>query len=70
MIFLDGVYRKLGDEAVFRELPRLSTREVGEVLERAVDRMTRHVRRQELSGEAHGTSVFDLDDHAELRGIS
>jgi hypothetical protein len=42
VIFLDGVYRELGDEAVLGELPRLSTREFGEVLERAVDRMTRH----------------------------
>jgi hypothetical protein len=57
VIFLDGVYREFGDEAVFRELPRLSTREVGEVLERAVDRMTRHVRRRELRGEDHGSRV-------------
>jgi hypothetical protein len=58
-IFLDGVYRELGDGAVFRELPRLSTREVGEVLERAVDRMTRLVRESRRatgslrSGESH-----------------
>jgi hypothetical protein len=57
VIFLDGVYRDLGDEALFRELPRLSTREVGEVLERAVDRMTRLVRRRELSREGHGSPV-------------
>jgi len=59
VLFLDGVYRDLGDEAVFRELPRLSTREVGEVLERAVKRMTRHVRRRERSGEAHDSPAGD-----------
>ena len=59
VLFLDGVYRDLGDEAVFRELPRLSTREVGEVLERAVKRMTRHVRRRERSGEAHDCPAGD-----------
>jgi len=59
VIFLDGVYRELDDEAVFRELPRLSTREVGEVLERAVQRMTRHVRRRERSGEAHDSPAGD-----------
>jgi Putative transposase len=53
VLFLDGAYRELGDEAVFRELPRLSTREVGEVLERAVQRMTRYVRRRGLRDETH-----------------
>jgi hypothetical protein len=59
VLFLDGAYRELGDEAVFRELPRLSTREVGEVLERAVQRMTRFVRRRERSGEADASYLDD-----------
>jgi putative transposase len=53
VLFLDGVYRELGEEPVFRELPRLSTREVGDVLGRAVQRMTRHVRRRGLRDEMH-----------------
>jgi hypothetical protein len=61
VLFLDGVYRELGDEVVFHELPRLSTREVGEVLERTVERMTRYVRRRERSGEAHDSPAEDDD---------
>ncbi len=57
VLLLDGVYRELEGEPVFHELPRLSTREVGEVLERAVQRMTRHVRRRERSGAGCGSPV-------------
>ncbi len=70
VIFLDGVYRELGDEAVFRELPRLSTREVGEVLERAVDRMTRHVRRRELRGETDGSRPGDDAETEDAAGLA
>jgi hypothetical protein len=70
VIFLDGVYREFGDEAVFRELPRLSTREVGEVLERAVDRMTRHVRRRELRGEADGSRPGDDAETEDAAGLA
>jgi len=70
VIFLDGVYRELGDEAVFRELPRLSTREVGEVLERAVDRMRRLVRRRELSGEADGPRPGDDAETEDAAGLA
>jgi hypothetical protein len=70
VIFLDGVYRELGDEAVFRELPRLSTREVGEVLERAVKRMTRLVRRRELRGEAAGSRPGDDTETEDAGGLA
>jgi hypothetical protein len=51
-IFLDGVYRcETSDGVAFHALPRLSTQEVGEVLERAVQRITRYVHRRERVAE-------------------
>jgi hypothetical protein len=41
VIFLDGAYHEDGGELVWRELGHLRTREVGEVLERAVRRIAR-----------------------------
>ncbi len=70
VIFLDGVYRELADEVVFRELARLSTREVGEVLERAVNRMTRHVRRRELRGEAECSRPGDDAETEDAGGLA
>jgi hypothetical protein len=44
VLLLDGTYHEQGGELVWRELGRLSTPEVGEVLERAVRRMERYLR--------------------------
>jgi hypothetical protein len=55
---------------VFRELPRLSTREVGEVLERAVQRMTRFVRRRERSGEADASYLDDDAGTEDAAGLA
>ncbi len=38
VVFLDGAYREVGSELVWEALGHLQTREVGEVLERAVRR--------------------------------
>jgi putative transposase len=55
VLFLDGVYRELGADGVsFTELPRLSTREVGDVLERAVGRIVKHLRRRGLLASLNG----------------
>ena len=45
-VFLDGAYHEGGAELVWEELGHLKTREVGEVLEQAVRRMTKHLRRR------------------------
>jgi hypothetical protein len=50
VVFLDGVYREEGASLVWTELGHLKTREVGEVLEHAVLRMSRHLRRRGLLG--------------------
>jgi len=47
---LDGVYHEEQGEVVFRALPRLSTREVGAVLEQGVRRMARYLARRGLLG--------------------
>ena len=46
VVFLDGVYREDGAELTWRPLGHLQTREVGDVLERAVRRMARCLRRR------------------------
>jgi len=46
VVFLDGAYRERDGELAFEQLAHLLTRDVGEVLEQAVRRMTRHLRRR------------------------
>ena len=49
ILFLDGVYRELDAETVgFTALPHLSTREVGEVLEKTCLRIVKGLRRRDL----------------------
>ena len=48
VVFLDGVFHEREGEALFEELPRLTTREVACVLERTCRRMERHLRRRGL----------------------
>lgn len=45
VLFLDGAYHQDGAELAWDDLGHLKTREVGQVLEHAVRRMTRHLRR-------------------------
>ncbi|WP_438000647.1 transposase zinc-binding domain-containing protein [Sorangium sp. So ce185] len=45
VVFLDGAYHEDGTELVWNELGHLRTREVGQVLEHAVGRMLRSLRR-------------------------
>ena len=61
VVFLDGVYREEQGEVVFHALPRLSTREVGAVLEQAVRRMARYLARRGLLG-GDGVDSRELDD--------
>jgi hypothetical protein len=51
VVFLDGVFREVGGEVPFRELPRLSSTEVGDVLAHATGRMAKHLRRKGLVEE-------------------
>src|SRR5262245_54615409 len=60
VVFLDGVYHEHGEQVLFRELPRLSTREVGSVLQQAVRRIARHLARRGLLDEPSGGG--DADD--------
>ena len=46
VVFLDGAYHEHGAALAWEQLDHLQTREVGEVLERAVRCMTRHLRRR------------------------
>jgi len=46
VLFLDGAYHEAGDELVWEQLRHLQTREVGDILERALRRIARHLRRR------------------------
>ncbi len=59
VLFLDGAYR--GADLSFTELPHLSTREVGEVLDLAVARIVKHLRRRGLLAAVDGPLFDDLD---------
>ena len=48
VVFLDGAYAERGAELVWESLSHLKMRHVGEVLERAVARMTRFLRRRSV----------------------
>ena len=48
LVVLDGAWHEDGDELAWEGLVHLGTREVGEVLERLVRRMERHLRRSGL----------------------
>ena len=55
-VFLDGVHRVLGDHVAFHGLGHLQTREVQDVLERTVTRMTRYLdKRGLLQGDGDGS---------------
>ena len=68
MLLLDGVYRELDAvTAGFTALPHLSTREVGEVLECAVARIVKHLRRRGLLATLEGEL---LDEPADSEGLT
>jgi hypothetical protein len=68
VLYLDGVYRELDATTVgFTELPRLSTHEVGEVLERALVRIVKHLRRRYLLPAIESLAE---DEAADAGGLS
>ena len=68
VLLLDGVYRELDAATVgFTALPHLSTREVGEVLECAVARIVKHLRRRGLLATLEGEL---LDEPADSEGLT
>jgi hypothetical protein len=65
VVFLDGAYHEDGATLVWEELGHLKTREVGEVLERAVRRMARYLRRHGAIETAEGDGD-DVDSEEKL----
>ncbi|WP_437915386.1 transposase [Sorangium sp. So ce302] len=60
VVFLDGAYHEDGTELVWNELGHLRTREVGQVIEHAVGRMLRYLRRH-----GHRESEHDVEEDDE-----
>jgi hypothetical protein len=56
VVFLDGVYRAQGDQALWYALPRVSTQEIAGVLDKAVRRIVRHLSRRGLLGDSDGAN--------------
>jgi len=74
VLFLDGAYMEDESSVSFTPLPRLSTREVGEVLQQAVGRIVKHLRRggllAALDGAAQdGADGRDIDGASEADGL-
>ena len=68
VVFLDGVYREDGAELAWQPLSHLQTREVGDVLERAVRRMARYLRRRSalaVTVDVGDDDPADKDDDAQ-----
>ncbi len=64
VVFLDGAYHEAGDALAWEQLGHLKTREVGEVLERALRRMARYLRRHGALETAEGANAHADDDAA------
>ena len=60
-MFLDGVYSEVEDSVTFHPLGRLSTKDVEGVLEDAVARMTRYLRRRGLLDEENAGNDNDTN---------
>ena len=73
-VFLDGAYPETeedGDELEFRGLSHLTTRDVGEVLERTRDRMTKYLRRRGLLANNGDDADADEEvDGSERAGLT
>src|SRR5262249_34445490 len=65
VVFLDGAYHEEGASLAWEQLGHLKTREVGEVLERAVRRMARYLRRHGAIEPAEGEDE-DVDPEEKL----
>jgi hypothetical protein len=64
VVFLDGAYHEDGIELVWNELGHLPTRAVGQVLEHAVGRMMRYLRRHALVELEHDVEKDDEPEAA------
>ncbi|MEJ7731291.1 MAG: helix-turn-helix domain-containing protein [Polyangiaceae bacterium] len=69
VVFLDGAYREQGTELAWEQLEHLGSRHVGQVLERAVRRMTRLLRRRGALAE-HGAGDDAAQDALEASAVS
>ena len=73
-VVLGGAWHEEGRELLFQALGHLKTNEVGEVLERAVRRIERHLRRRGLlqvdQDDAEGASESDLEGNLAASAVS
>jgi hypothetical protein len=69
-VVLDGAYQQNGDALTWTELGHIKTRDVGEVLEHAVRRMARYLRRHDLRGLGDGSSADERDDALAASAVS
>ncbi|MCC6647799.1 MAG: transposase, partial [Polyangiaceae bacterium] len=65
VVFLDGAYRERDGDLVWRELPRLTTTDVASVLEAALRRIDRHLRRRGALAGGGALAGADQDDGAD-----
>jgi Putative transposase len=71
VVFLDGAYHELGPQLAWQALGHLQTREVGQVLQRVVRRMDKHLRRHGLlEGFGPNAELEDPDDQLAASAVS
>jgi hypothetical protein len=71
VVFLDGAYYEQGPQLAWQALGHLQTREVGQVLERVVRRIDKHLRRRGLlAGVEPNAELEDPDDQLAASAVS
>jgi hypothetical protein len=71
VVFLDGAYYEQGSQLAWQALGHLQTREVGQVLQRVVRRIDKHLRRHGLlEGLDPSAELEDPDDQLAASAVS
>ena len=77
VVFLDGAYREQHGELVWRELPRLTTQQVADVLEAALRRIDKYLRRHGIlpasrddGGDGDGSDEADQEANLVASAVS
>jgi hypothetical protein len=71
LVFLDGAYYEQGSHLAWQALGHLQTREVGQVLQRVVRRIDKHLRRHRLlDGFDPNSELEDPEDQLAASSVS
>ena len=66
VVFLDGAYHEQAPQLAWQALGHLQTREVGQVLQRVVRRIDKHLRRPGQLDTSDPNAALELSQHVTL----